>query len=121
MYDLITMPPEVEDFMSNWERWIRVHKVEPVRCVGLESKWKSPQVWQGVEPKCEINLLEAVAVEKIICQLPERNRMAIKAWHVYRMPAHIMRRKLAERDIGLLMRTSWIMVHNNLKKRELYT
>ncbi len=114
--DYVVILPEVEGFMTNWERWVRVRKHEPVRCVGLESKWRAPDVFDGTQPQCEINILEAVEVEKIICKLPERNRLAIKAWHIYKMPSYVMRRKLAERDIGLLMRNSWLMVYNNMKK-----
>lgn len=115
--DYIVILPEVENMMQNWERWVRVLKTVPVKCVGLESRYKSPDVFERIEPTCEINILEAVEVEKIICQLPEKNKKAIKCWHILRLPPHVMRKKLYERDIGLLMRTSWLMVMNAMKKQ----
>lgn len=118
--DYIVILPEVEDFMRNWERWCRDRKAVPIKCVGLESKYKSPDVFDRAQPVCEINILEAVEVEKIICQLPEKNKKAIKCWHILRLPPHVIRKKLYERDIGLLMRNSWLMIHNNLLKNNLH-
>jgi hypothetical protein len=115
--DYIVILPEVADIFANWEQWVIVRKSVPVKCVGLESKYKSADVFERSDPNCEINILEAVEVEKIICGLPEKNKKAIKCWHILRLPPHVMRKKLYERDIGLLMRTSWLMVSDAMKKK----
>lgn len=116
MIEYIVMPAEIESIMSNWERWSRDRKHSPASCKSLESRWKSPQVWQGMQPYCEVDLFEALAVEKIICQLPDKNKKAIKAWHIARMPPHVMRRRIAVHDVRELMMQSWSMIINNLHK-----
>lgn len=114
--DYIEMPSEIEPIMDNWLRWAKDHAKSPAKCRSLESRWKSPQVWQGMQPRSEVDLFEAIAVEKIICQLPAKHKSAIRCWHILHMPPHIMRRKLGERDIRQLMNQSWQMIYNNLQK-----
>ena len=112
--DYIEMPAEIAPVMDNWLRWVRDHTKSPVKCRSLESRWKSPQVWQGLKPRGEIDLFEALAVEKIVCQLPKKHKAAIKAWHVQKMPPHIMRRKIGTHDIRQLMHQAWHIIRNRL-------
>lgn len=118
-YDYYECPPEIVSDMENWRRWVIGRTTRHSRCQSLESRYRSTDVFEGNQVRIQINILEAVEVEKIICKLPEKNKAAIKAHHIKRMPLNVMRRKLGERDIGCLMRNSWLMIKNMLDKSKM--
>ena len=115
--DYFECPADIVMELENWRRWAtgRTNSSRN-RCKSLESRYKSTDVWEGKQVTIEINILEAVEVEKIISGLPVKNKAAIKAYYIQRLPTHIMRRRLGERDIGCLMRNTWCMIKNKLDK-----
>ena len=118
-FDCYECPPEIYSDMENWRRWATGRSNTRNCCMSIESRYRSTDVFDGKEARIQINILEAVVVEKIIRTLPKKNKAAIKAYHIQRLPTHIMRRKLGERDIGCLMRNSWCMIKNLLEKQKM--
>ncbi|HEY6022340.1 MAG TPA: hypothetical protein VIY48_21520 [Candidatus Paceibacterota bacterium] len=116
-YDYYQCPPEIASEIDNWRRWLIGGGGGVGGCQSIEGRYRSTDVFEGQQARIEVNILEAVEIEKIVRQLPKKNKAALKAYHIHRLPTHIMRRKLGERDIGCLMRNSWAMVKNNLDKR----
>lgn len=119
VYDYYECPPEIASEMENWRRWLTARSSGRGSCQSIEGRYQSTDVFEGKQARIEINILEAVEIEKIIRKLPKKNKAAIKAYHIQRLPNHIMRRKLGERDIGCLMRNSWFMIKNLLDKRKM--
>lgn len=60
--------------LENWARWARTHKVIPVSCKSLESRYRPPPCWHRPELKVEVNKLDAVEVEKGLIKMPKRER-----------------------------------------------
>lgn len=118
-YDYYECPPEIASDIENWRRWAISRSNTRSRCMSIESRYRSTDVFEGKVARIQINILEAVVIEKIIRTLPKKNKAAIKAYHIQRLPTHIMRRKLGERDIGCLMRNSWCMIKNLLDKQKM--
>lgn len=116
-YDYYQCPPEIASEIDNWRRWLIGGGGGGGGCQSIEGRYRSTDVFEGKTPRIEINILEAVEIEKIVRKLPKKNKAALKAYHIQRLPTNAMRRKLGERDIGCLMRNSWEMVKNNLDKR----
>lgn len=117
-YDYYACPPEIADQIENWRRWATGRTKPYGRCMSIESRYKSPDVFEPAQAMVSIDILAAAEVERIIRNLPDKNRAAIKAHHIMRWPTHIMRRRLRDRNIGELMRNSWEMIKNLLDKRE---
>ena len=115
-YDYYQCPAEIASEIDNWRRWLISGNGGKHCCRSLEGRYISTDVWEGKQPTTQINILEAIEVEKIVVLLPKKNKQAMKFYHIYRLPTPIMRRKLGERDIGCLMRNSWDMVKNGLDK-----
>lgn len=73
---------KVHERLLNWVRWVRVRpelgwKMAPFwRLVKWERKGES----QGFRETCDV--LDAEATEKVIRDLPEPNRTAIRWWYV---------------------------------------
>lgn len=118
-YDYYQCPAEIASEIENWRRWAIGRSRQLSRCQSIESRYKSTDVFEGIQAKVQINIIEAVIIEKIIRTLPKKNKAAIKAYHIQRLPTHVMRRKIGERDIGCLMRNSWLMIKNLLDKRKM--
>lgn len=105
--------------LPNWARWAKV-RPHYSSCRSLEHKYKSPQTWHEVEPKTEIDLLDAVVIEKALVHpaFPKRAREIIK--YCYLMPhLHPMKvcRKLGIRngEIDMELRNAINMLANRLK------
>ena len=117
--DIIQIPVEIESEMINWERWAKGRTTFRDRCRSLESRYKSTEVWTGSTVSVQIDILEAVEIERIISTyLPPKYRKAIKEWHIQRMPIQMMRRRLNDRDIRSLMTNAWLMIQNVLDKNK---
>lgn len=119
-YDYYECPPEIASEIENWRRWAIGRSNQLGKCQSIESRYKSTDVFDGKQAMIQVNILDALVIEKIIRTLPKKNKAAIKAYHIQRLPTNIMRRKIGERDIGCLMRNSWSMIKNLLDKRKMY-
>ena len=63
---------DIKSRLENWARWSRYTRIRPASCKSLESKYKSPQIWHQPEIKIEVDLLDALKVEKGLVSLPRR-------------------------------------------------
>jgi hypothetical protein len=64
----------IELRLENWSRWARTRKVYPGSCRSLESRYRSPQWWEPRELHVSPDINDALAIEKGLIRMPERNR-----------------------------------------------
>lgn len=69
----------------NWATWARDHKIIPISCKSLEASYKSPPVWDYPQLKAEIDILDAIEIEKILTAptFPKANMACIVYSHIY--------------------------------------
>lgn len=74
--------------LLNWARYVK-HKF-PVHIAPIWRLGKSnARQWEAPEPEVPVDTLDGHAIEKAVCQLPEKHRMALKWHYVLRTdPAH---------------------------------
>jgi hypothetical protein len=60
--------------LENWSRWARTRKTYPGSCRSLESRYRCPQCWDVPEPRLFTDVNDALAIEKGLIRMPERNR-----------------------------------------------
>lgn len=72
--------------------------------------------WHSPEPKASVNVLEAVATEKAVSQLPAKHREALRWCYVFPGNPAAMARKLAVSKEGLrdLVNVARTMLRNTL-------
>ena len=110
---------DTENRLHNWARWAKV-RPKYSTCRSLEHKYKSPQTWHAEEPRVEVNILDAVVIEKALVHpsFPRRYRELIKYVYLYPgiNPMKICR-KLGIRngDIDAEVRYAILMLENRLK------
>lgn len=118
--DYFSCPAEIEQDMENWRRWLITGRGAKGCCRSIESRYKSTDVFNDeIGQIVQVNILDAIIIERIVCSLPRKNKDAIKFFHVKKMPDHIIKRKLREHDLGCLMRNSWNMIKNHIDKQKL--
>jgi hypothetical protein len=64
----------IELRLENWSRWARTRKVYPGSCRSLESRYRSPQWWEPRDLHVSPDINDALAIEKGLIRMPERNR-----------------------------------------------
>jgi hypothetical protein len=64
----------IELRLENWSRWARTRKVYPGSCRSLESRYRCPQCWDVPEPRLFTDVNDALAIERGLIRMPERNR-----------------------------------------------
>ena len=71
--------------LKNWASWARNRAVIPCSCRSLESHYKAPPIWHYPELKAEININDAIVVERELVSpsFPKRNMAVIVYAHVY--------------------------------------
>ena len=69
----------------NWATWARDRKIIPVSCKSLESRYKSPPVWDYPHLKAEIDINDAIEIEKILTSptFPKANMACIVYVNIY--------------------------------------
>lgn len=108
--------------LLNWAEWARVRgypKTSPMfAALGVRTnsrQWHTPDIRDTIDP------LDAMKVEKVVAQLPDRHAAAVRWWYVYQKPpVRSMARALATNEHGLARycTDARTMVDNRLK---LYT
>lgn len=88
--------------LEHWAKWVSVHpqpwKVQPMFRQYRSHSWQ----WHAPEIKTELNTLECVEVEKMVSQLPDKHRAAIRWAYVFPWIApSVIRRELALTKEGL--------------------
>lgn len=82
--------------------------------------YKAPPQWEPRELKVESNPIECMEIERIVAQLPDRNRHALRWFYVYPYISDSrIRREVAETRQGLyqLLADSRDMVKNRLREK----
>ena len=82
--------------------------------------YKAPPQWEARELKVEINTLEAHEIEKMVSQLPEKPRAALRWAYVYSYIHHgAIQRKLAvtTAELETLINNARDMLKNRLQQR----
>lgn len=60
--------------IRNWARWAGGHFGSVGHCASIEHRYRSPQHWWPEQPKTEVDLFDAVVVEKAIRALDLRHQ-----------------------------------------------
>ena len=108
--------PVLEPRLRNWAKWCRSPASPyPIRCVGPESKYRSPQVWYPETPAEFIDELDAHLVEDCVVSMPKSARTALKLWHVLRLDPRWIAKRVNSRDIALTMRQTCNELYYKLK------
>lgn len=88
--------------LEAWARWVRVRpqgwQVAPMFRQYRSKSWQ----WERPEPRESVNIPEALAIEKAVSLLPEKNREAIRWAYVFSGSPAAMARRLAVSKQGLL-------------------
>lgn len=64
--------------IENWARWARNRRHRFEHCRSLEHKYRSPQIWHPPGPRPpEVQLFDALEVEKAVTQCPKKYRTII--------------------------------------------
>lgn len=88
--------------LEQWARWVSVRpqawKVQPMFRQYRSHSWQ----WHAPEIKVELNTIECCETEKLVSQLPEKHRAAIRWAYVFPWIApSVIRRELALTKEGL--------------------
>lgn len=73
--------PYIHDRLVNWGKWAR-NKPQYGHCLSIEHRYRSPQCWWPEEPRNEIDLLDALRVERVMRHLPDMHRAALRYKYV---------------------------------------
>lgn len=121
--DIFFIRPEqsgIHDRLVNWANWVRVrphYAISPMfKALGYKSNSRQ---WEAPTPRVEVNTSDAWIVEKAVCALPERWRIALVWFYVTRWPGvFAMRQKLAVTEDGLqwLCNSARDMLDNRLRR-----
>jgi hypothetical protein len=93
---------EIATRLEHWAIWVNprqcVWRTQPMFRQYRSHAWQ----WERPELKVQINGIEAMEIEKLVCQLPEKNRDAIRWAYVFTfIPVNIVRRELGVTREGL--------------------
>jgi hypothetical protein len=84
----------IHDRLVNWARWCdnrpRLSAGHPM------FRWaRSADHWAGSVVTVPVDNLDAAKMEKAVFKLPEKNKLAVRWWYVYRSPPRVAARALA--------------------------
>lgn len=76
---------DIEARVENWVAWARTNTASSVACRSLERNYKSPQHWNYPELKAEIDVNDALVIEKTLTSytFPKFNMAIIVYSQVY--------------------------------------
>lgn len=104
--------------LINWANLVRVrphYSVSP-----MFRGWRSnSRQWSAPEPRVEVDTRDGWIIEKTVCSLPERHRIALQWWYVFKWPSvRVMRQNLGVTEDGLLQicNSARDMVDNRLSR-----
>jgi len=112
---------DLEEIFINWARWAKNRSHRKQHCFSIEGRYRSPQTWHPPEPKPpEIDLWEALKVEKAVVGLPKKYRILITGHYVYKSNPMSLVRKIAIRfnDYNATLQMARLMVKNRIRYAE---
>lgn len=74
---------DIEPRLINWQAW-GIDKPQYKRCKSLEGNYKAPPVWEPPALRAEIDLNDALKIERCIIQLPLKHKMVITVSYMYK-------------------------------------
>ena len=102
--------------LEQWARWVAV-RPQPWKMQPMFRLYKAPPQWEARELKVEINTLEAHEIEKMVSQLPDKPRAALRWAYVYSYIHHgAIQRKLGvtTQELETLINNGRDMLKNRL-------
>lgn len=79
--DLPIIESTLKQRIENWARWCRSNPTR-AHCFSIEHRYKAPPCWESQQPHIEVDMLDAVIVEKAVIGLPVKFKLAMKYAHV---------------------------------------
>lgn len=75
---------EFDQRLDNWARWARPHK-NYRRTFSLEGRYKpeASEVWEPEQPHVEVDIKDALEVERAIIGLPKKHKLTLVYCYVY--------------------------------------
>jgi hypothetical protein len=67
---------DIEARLRNWQAWGK-DKPHYQRCKSLEGNYKAPPVWEAPKLKSEVDIKDALIIERCVIKLPEKNKMVL--------------------------------------------
>lgn len=118
--DFNRVPPEqrdIHDRLEGWAIWLMSDSSRPV-CPMFRQVKSHARQWEMPQPKRAVDTKDALAIEKIVSQLPNKYREALRWFYVFRKPSPLqVARRLAVSKAGLLevINDGRTMVKNQLR------
>lgn len=109
---------ETQQRLENWRQWARPrrhYRVTP----SLEGRYKPPPSWHPPEARIEIDLNDALKVERAIVKLPHPYKQVIIYTYIHPwldLRGFCRKARINIRDFDMYQRRSVDMVHNLLRK-----
>lgn len=106
----------MDDRLCNWALWLQTSKggyIHPMWAKARSNAWQ----WHTPEYRPTCDILDAQAMEKAVCALPEKHRKAVQWHYVYKFSPTAMARELGVSLDGLndLVRVGRQMLINRSK------
>ena len=79
--------------LENWANWSK-DRFRFQHCASAEWRYKSPPNDDDRMPRVLWDSLDAIAMHRVICDLPYKHRMMLNMWYITKPPMPAMRRKL---------------------------
>lgn len=107
---------EIHERLENWAAWSR-DRIRQGHCRSIEFRYKSSEIWDDAEPRAMWNSLEADALHRHVCEIPEKSRWLLHLHYIHKAPEGYMRRKLGLHRDALVteMHSAMRMVRNRAR------
>ena len=79
--------------LENWANWSK-DRFRFQHCASAEWRYKSPPNDDDRMPRVLWDSLDAIAMHRVICDLPYKHRMMLNMWYITKPPIQVVRRKL---------------------------
>ncbi len=74
---------DIEARLNNWQAWGK-DKLHYQKCKSLEGNYKPPPVWEAPHLRTEIDLKDALEIERAVIKLPEKHKMVLVTAYMYK-------------------------------------
>ena len=107
---------EIDKRLVNWERWVKVRPHGWHTAPMFRQAQSNSRQWHPPEIKDPVDSLDAVVIEKAVSALPDRHRMALRWFYVFKGSPVAMARALGVSKQGLadLVEAGRAMLQNRL-------
>ena len=92
---------EIDKRLVNWERWVKVRPHGWHTAPMFRQAQSNSRQWHPPEIKDPVNSLDALEVENAVSALPDKHKMALRWFYVYKGSPVAMARALAVSKQGL--------------------